>query len=142
MKPAYSLQHRWAAITAWIVLLGFPRAAKAIPPYSHIVIVEYENKVGTEIIGSPDCPYITQLSQQGAWLTNFYAQQHPSEPNYLDLFSGANQGVNDDGNYDSPAWTTPNLAPSCSPGAIRLAATRRTCPRPVTPAAVGPTIPN
>ena len=84
-------------------------AARAVPPYSHIVIVEYENKVGNEIIGSPACPYITQLSQQGAWLTNIYAQQHPSEPNYLDLFSGSNQGVNDDGNYDSPAWTTPNL---------------------------------
>src|SRR5262249_9073419 len=34
---------------------------------------------------------------------------HPSEPNYLALFSGSTQGVTDDGHYD---FTGPNLARS------------------------------
>ena len=37
------------------------------------------------------------------------SEYHPSEPNYLGFSSGSNQGVLDDGNYDTPAKTTPNL---------------------------------
>jgi hypothetical protein len=38
-----------------------------------------------------------------------FAVEHPSQPNYLDLFSGSNQGVTDDGSYNI---TGPNLARS------------------------------
>jgi hypothetical protein len=41
-------------------------------------------------------PYINSLASQGALFTNSFAIEHPSEPNYLDLFSGSNQGVTDD----------------------------------------------
>ena len=84
------------AIAAAIVLVNLPLAVNAAPTYSHIVYVEYENKEYSQIIGSTSCPYITQLSQQGALFTNFYAQTHPSQPNYLYAFSGCNQGVTSD----------------------------------------------
>ncbi len=65
-------------------------------PPSHVIVVMEENHSYSEIIGSPDAPYINSLANAGASFTNSYAISHPSEPNYLDLFSGMNQGVTDD----------------------------------------------
>ena len=68
----------------------------SLPRPDHIVIVLEENKGYTDIIGSPDAPYLNSLVTQGALLTNFYALHHPSQPNYLELFSGSNQGICND----------------------------------------------
>ncbi len=65
-------------------------------PPDHIVIVIEENHSFSEIIGSSSAPFINSLAQQGALFTNSFAIEHPSEPNYLDLFSGSNQGVTSD----------------------------------------------
>jgi len=59
-------------------------------------VVMEENHSYSEIIGSPDAPYINALAAAGALFTNSFAITHPSQPNYLDLFSGLNQGVTDD----------------------------------------------
>jgi acid phosphatase len=48
------------------------------------------------------------LAAQGALFTQSHAVEHPSEPNYLDLFSGGNQGVTDDSCPHT--FATPNLA--------------------------------
>src|SRR4029079_17407712 len=40
--------------------------------------------------------YINGLAEQNANFTQSFAIEHPSQPNYLDLFSGSNQGVTDD----------------------------------------------
>ncbi|MCL6445244.1 MAG: alkaline phosphatase family protein [Alicyclobacillus sp.] len=74
----------------------------------HIVIVIEENHAYGEITGNPQAPYINALMKQGATLTNYHAVQHPSEPNYLDLFSGSNQGVTDDSCPHT--FSTANLA--------------------------------
>ncbi|HUX22250.1 MAG TPA: alkaline phosphatase family protein [Spirochaetia bacterium] len=68
------------------------------PPtlFSHIVVVIEENHSFGDIIGSSDAPYINQIASSGALFSNAYGIEHPSEPNYLDLFSGGNQGVTDD----------------------------------------------
>ena len=72
-------------------------AAKTlVPTPDHVVIVMEENHGYSEIIGSPNAPYINSLAQSGALFTKSYAISHPSQPNYLDLFSGANQGVTND----------------------------------------------
>jgi hypothetical protein len=62
----------------------------------HIVIVVEENHSYREILNNAQAPYMNQLMKQGANLTNHYAIEHPSQPNYLDLFSGSNQGVTND----------------------------------------------
>ena len=80
----------------------------AVPRPDHVVIVIEENHSYSEIIGSPAAPYINSLAQQGALITNSLAVMHPSEPNYLDLFSGSNQGVTDDSVPHS--FSAPNLA--------------------------------
>src|SRR3989442_11512744 len=82
--------------------------ANGVPRPDHVVIVIEENHSYSEIIGSPAAPYINSLAAQGALFTQSYAITHPSQPNYLDLFSGSNQEVTAD---SCPHYcTTDNLA--------------------------------
>lgn len=65
----------------------------ALPRPDHIVIVIEENKSYSQIIGNPDAPYINALAQRGALFTNSHGITHPSQPNYLALFSGSTRGI-------------------------------------------------
>jgi uncharacterized membrane protein len=67
-----------------------------ITPPDHVVIVIEENHSFSSIIGSSQAPFINSLAQQGALFTQSFAIGHPSEPNYLEFFSGSNQGITDD----------------------------------------------
>ncbi len=64
-----------------------------VPRERHIVVVIMENHGYGQIAGSPQAPYINRLARQGAMFTASYAVTHPSEPNYLALFSGSTHGV-------------------------------------------------
>src|SRR5215471_1627665 len=87
---------------------GAPSAA--VPRPAHTVVVVMENHSSAEIIGNPAAPFINQLARTGALFTRSYAITHPSEPNYLALFSGSTQGLADD---SCPrTFTAPNLAAS------------------------------
>lgn len=66
------------------------------PAYDHVVQVVFENHEQSQIIGASNAPYLSGLAAQAANLTQSFAIEHPSEPNYLDLYSGSNQGVTDD----------------------------------------------
>ncbi|MDH6576011.1 putative Ig domain-containing protein [Kitasatospora sp. MAP5-34] len=68
----------------------------SVPRPDHVVVVLFENTSEGSIIGNSNAPYFNQLANSGANFTNSFAIEHPSEPNYLDLFSGSNQGVTDD----------------------------------------------
>ena len=65
------------------------------PPDSVVIVIE-ENHSFSSIIGSSSAPFINSLAQQGALFTQSFAVEHPSQPNYLDLLSGSNQGITDD----------------------------------------------
>ena len=82
-----------------------------LPKPDHIVIVIEENHSYSEIIGSNAAPYINGLVSDNFSLlfTNCYAVTHPSQPNYLCLFSGDNQGVTDDNLPSGLPFTTSNL---------------------------------
>src|SRR5262245_58169359 len=86
-----------------------PRLVPAIPTPDHVVIVIEENHAYNEIIGSASAPYINGLAGQGALMTNSFAIEHPSEPNYLDFFSGSNQGITRDGVDNPGSLSAPNL---------------------------------
>ena len=62
----------------------------------HTVIVMMENKPYGSVIGSAAAPYLNWLARHGASFTNSHGVTHPSEPNYLALFSGGTQGITDD----------------------------------------------
>jgi len=55
-----------------------------------------ENHSYSDIIGNLQAPYINTLASEGALFTSSYAAAHPSEPNYLAIFSGSTQGVTSD----------------------------------------------
>jgi phosphatidylinositol-3-phosphatase len=85
---------------------GTQRAA--VPEPAHTVVVVMENHSYADIAGNPAAPFINDLARRGALFTRSYAITHPSEPNYLALFSGSTQGVTDDGCPDR--FAAPNLA--------------------------------
>ena len=91
--------------------LGAPavRATDGVPHFDHVVIVIEENHSFSQIIGSPAAPYINALAAGGALMTQSYAIEHPSQPNYVALFSGSTQGVTDDSVFPHSQFTAPNL---------------------------------
>ncbi|MEU9040144.1 MULTISPECIES: alkaline phosphatase family protein [unclassified Kitasatospora] len=71
--------------------------AAAVPRPDHVVVVVEENRSYSDVIGrTAEAPFINQLAGQGASFTGSFAVTHPSQPNYLALFSGSVQGVTDD----------------------------------------------
>ncbi len=70
--------------------------AATLPVPNHVVVVIFENHSFSNIIGSSNAPYINSLARSGALFTHSFAIRHPSQPNYLALFSGSTQGITDD----------------------------------------------
>lgn len=64
-----------------------------LPKPSHIVVVIEENKSYGQIVGNDQAPFLNKLASKGALLVNAYGITHPSEPNYLALFSGSTHGL-------------------------------------------------
>lgn len=80
----------------------------AVPRPEHVVVVVMENHSYGQILGNHDAPYFTTLAARGATFTQSYGNYHPSQPNYLILFSGSTQGVTSDS--CGHTFSTPNLA--------------------------------
>jgi len=95
-----------------IALLGLigGRASAQIRP-DHVVIEILENVGYDDVKDSSNAPYLNQLlnDTDAAVLTESFALTHPSQPNYLMLYSGSNQGVTDDNQSPNIPFTTPNL---------------------------------
>ncbi len=67
-----------------------------VPTPAHTVVVVLENHAYSEVIGDSAAPFINRIAAHGAVFTDSHAITHPSEPNYLALFSGSTQGVTSD----------------------------------------------
>lgn len=69
--------------------------SQSIPYHDHVVIVILENKNYGDIIGDKDAPYLNSLLSDPncALLEKYYALTHPSQANYLMLFSGSDQNI-------------------------------------------------
>lgn len=78
------------------------------PVIGHIYTIVMENEEATSIIGSVKAPYINSLAATYGLAANFTAVAHPSEPNYVAMFSGSTQGVTDDATHTFT--NVPNLA--------------------------------
>ncbi len=98
------------AILPLLLLAVAPHFGAGVPPHaSHVTLVMMENRDYRLVAGSPDAPYFNRtLVPQGVLLRNSHAVTHPSQPNYLALFSGSTQGVTGD---NCPVqFSAPNLA--------------------------------
>jgi len=78
------------------VSVAMAQTPAKLPVPSHVVVVMEENHSYSEIIGSSQAPYINTLATEGALFTHSFAIGHPSQPNYLAIFSGSTQGITDD----------------------------------------------
>jgi len=100
---------RWPLVAAALVLAlaaalaaglaqheGRRAYAAAVPTPDHVVVAVFENHAYSQVIGNSSAPYITSLANGGANFSNFFAETHPSEPNYFAMFSGSTQGITDD----------------------------------------------
>ncbi|UCI07365.1 alkaline phosphatase family protein [Mesorhizobium sp. B1-1-8] len=81
--------------------------ADAPPRYDHVVVVVMENHSFEQIAQPGVAPYLQKLARNGALFDNSHGVAHPSQPNYLALFSGSTHGIRDDGVHEIAA---PNLA--------------------------------
>jgi hypothetical protein len=107
MKTTLSLSILAAACLS---LTSYKSQAAAMPHYKHVIVIIDENHDYDALIGSANSPYITWLSQGGALFTDSHGVTHPSQPNYLALFSGSVQGTTgDECLVDVTPYTTPNL---------------------------------
>ncbi len=97
-----------ACLTIVTVLSRTNCNAGIFPAYDHVVVVIYENHGYSQIIGSAAAPNMNTWASQGALLTNSFGITHPSQPNYMQLYSGANQGVTTN-NPLGVKLNTPNL---------------------------------
>ena len=98
------------------LLFPFLGRAQTLPSPDHIVIYVLENKSYENIIGNTlYAPFINELANNGALFTKFYALTHPSQPNYLMMFSGSDQGITNNTFPTAPPWNkslpfhTPNM---------------------------------
>ncbi len=83
-----------------------------IPKPDHIVIAVFENRAYSYILANPaKAPYIHTLLADSnvAQFTQSYAVTHPSQPNYMILYSGSDQGLNTDTIPDDLPFNTCNL---------------------------------
>jgi hypothetical protein len=80
----------------------------------HTVILILENHSFSQIAGNAQAPYINALLNDNhtATLTQSFALTHPSQPNYIMLYSGSSQGVTDNNVPSNLPFTTPNLGAS------------------------------
>jgi len=88
-----------AALLLLCALFACPAAATAVAPvpaFEHVVLIVFENKEFTSILGSPAAPTFNSYARRYANLTRYFGVTHPSLPNYLALVSGSTHGITSD----------------------------------------------
>ena len=62
--------------------------ASIVPAFAHVFIVVEENHSYGDVIGNTSMPYFNQLATSYGLATQYYADAHPSLPNYFELTAG------------------------------------------------------
>jgi YVTN family beta-propeller protein len=88
--------------------------AAHIPRYQHVFLFYFENEDYHTIIGNTQqAPYLNSLLPRASLLGNFFAEEHPSDGNYLAIAGGSTFGVPlDDPLEENPRYTinAPNIS--------------------------------
>jgi phospholipase C len=77
------------------VLPPIPIPGQTNPQFGHVFIVVEENAGYADVIGSSSMPYFNGLANKYGLATNYYANLHPSIPNYFELTVGKTLTFND-----------------------------------------------
>ncbi|MDH4235122.1 MAG: alkaline phosphatase family protein [Gallionella sp.] len=101
--------------------------AGELPRPDHVVVVIEENRGYAQIMDQRNsASYIHALAQRGVLFTQSFGVSHPSQPNYLALFSGSTQGVTR--NSCPHTFSTDNLASSLLYAGLSFASYSETLP--------------
>jgi phosphatidylinositol-3-phosphatase len=82
----------------------------AIPRYDRVFVIVEENHSYASIVDAKEAPNLTALAKTYGNATRFYAETHPSEPNYVALFSGSTYGITNDASFTINSIDAPNLS--------------------------------
>lgn len=88
------MKHLVALVMSLVCGAAFT-APKSDPQFKKVFVVIFENENYDKAQAEP---FFGSLLSKGAFLSNFHAEAHPSQPNYIALISGDTQGVTGDGN--------------------------------------------
>ena len=80
--------------------IGASASSAAVPDFAHVYVLVLENHEYSSVVGSSSAPYLNGLIAKYGFATNYTAVSHPSQPNYIALFSGSTQGIADDGTHN------------------------------------------
>ncbi len=83
-----------------VVFLGVSFAVTPVYAGTHfkkVVVVVLENKNYDDSLKQP---FMKKLADEGALFQNFFAETHPSQPNYIAMVSGSTMGVTGDSNVN------------------------------------------
>jgi hypothetical protein len=89
------------AVASMVSLLGLTSLASTTATASpnktasapHIMTIMMENTDYSQFVGSPQLPYLNEISHEYANFTQAYGWTYPSLPNYLELLSGSDWGT-------------------------------------------------
>src|SRR5579862_4289808 len=87
-----------------------------MPRYAHIFVIIEENHTTDQIVPNKAAPNLTRFAQQFGYSWRFYAETHPSEPNYVAMLGGDTFGIKDDDAF----WCKPKITDPDCPNADRL----------------------
>jgi len=65
------------------------------PTFSHVILIVEENHSYSEVVGNASMPYFNSLAAQYGLATQYFANAHPSIPNYLLLTTGLTETFDD-----------------------------------------------
>lgn len=67
----------------------------SVPQFQHVAIVVLENASYHDVVGNASMPYLNSLIPKGSLLQSYYANAHPSIPNYFMLTAGQPETFDD-----------------------------------------------
>src|SRR5579859_3119219 len=89
-----------SSIACGLVLAAGSAAAEAvdagIPRYDHILVIIGENQSYAPMMSGESTPNLKRLAETYGVATNFFAEVHPSEGNYVAMLGGSTFGIHDD----------------------------------------------
>ena len=86
---------------------GSGGGSASVPQVQHVAIVTLENANYGDVIGPPNMPYLTSLLTKGSLAGKYYANSHPSIPNYFIMTTGL--AITNDDSFTGVV-TTDNVA--------------------------------
>jgi hypothetical protein len=72
---------------------GNSSGGTSLPKFNHAFILVEENHSYSAVIGSPSMPYLNGLASANGLATQYYAEAHPSLPNYFELTVGEGTSI-------------------------------------------------